>query len=171
LLTIAVLVTSTSPQLQSLFKTNKTAVQPATTNTFRTITNLAKLNTAIAQAKQQHRPILLYFHANWCLYCKEYDSIFTNQEIQQQLHGFVLLQIDLSKKTSGKQAIMQHYKVFGLPTLLFFNSSGNEQKDFRLAESMSLADFKQHLSKLIASITMNNTKSTINLVSEKYPAP
>ena len=128
-----------------ILSTNNAPKEMAAQSTFEIINNLDNLTSTLAKIKPTGKPALLYFHANWCMYCKDLDTVFENLRIKGYLKQFTLLQVDLSDNTENGEKIMDKYQVFGLPAVLFFNIDGAERKDFRLSESLSFDEFKQHM--------------------------
>lgn len=121
-------------------------------DTFKIISNLDDLAATLASIKQQTgKPALLYFHANWCMYCQDLDLVFEKLKTKGYVKQFTLLQVNLSDNTEQGETIMAKYKVFGLPAVLFFNLDGVERRDFRLTEGLSFKEFKEHL-KMVSQI-------------------
>ncbi|WP_434665818.1 protein-disulfide reductase DsbD [Klebsiella sp. B345] len=111
---------------------------------FTRISNVAELDQALAQAKG--KPVMLDLYADWCVACKEFEKyIFSAAEVQQALKGTVLLQIDVTKNSADDVALLKHLQVLGLPTILFFNTRGEEQPAQRVTGFMDAAAFSAHL--------------------------
>lgn len=111
---------------------------------FTRISNVAELDQALAQAKG--KPVMLDLYADWCVACKEFEKYtFSAAEVQQALKGTVLLQIDVTKNSADDVALLKHLQVLGLPTILFFNTRGEEQPAQRVTGFMDAAAFSAHL--------------------------
>ncbi|MFO7885196.1 MAG: thioredoxin fold domain-containing protein [Desulfobacteraceae bacterium] len=69
----------------------------------------------IEQAEEQNKKILLYFHADWCSFCKKMDtSTFQDQTLVAYLtDNFIAIAVDSEKE----KKIASAYRVRGLPTL------------------------------------------------------
>ena len=61
------------------------------------------------------------------------------------LSDTVWVQIDLTAQNNNDIAFMQQYDVLGLPTILFFDSSGNELTQARVAGFMGGETFADHV--------------------------
>lgn len=87
---------------------------------------------AIAGAAEQKRPLLVDFTAAWCVACKELDlKTFSEPSVGKELGRFVAVKVDATNDDDPKvRAIMARYKVVGLPTVLLFDSQGQEAARF-----------------------------------------
>ena len=119
--------------------------KPNHSNSFQSMHTAADLTAALANAKQQGRPVILYFHANWCTYCKDLSQAFAALNADGYTKQFVLLELDLSNSTAESERIMASYKIFGLPAVLFFNKDGVEKKHARLSEALAVEALQQHI--------------------------
>ena len=111
---------------------------------FTQIKNVDELNSALAEAKG--KPVMLDLYADWCVACKEFEKYtFSSPDVQQALKGVVLLQVDVTKNSPQDVALLKHLQVLGLPTILFFNAEGQEQRERRVTGFMDAAAFSAHL--------------------------
>ncbi|WP_434637204.1 protein-disulfide reductase DsbD [Klebsiella sp. I138] len=111
---------------------------------FTRVSTVAELDRALAQAKG--KPVMLDLYADWCVACKEFEKYtFSTTEVQQALKDTVLLQIDVTKNSAEDVALLKHLKVLGLPTILFFNTQGEEQPAQRVTGFMDATAFSAHL--------------------------
>jgi len=111
------------------------------------IETLADLQIAITQANSQGKTVMLDLYADWCIACKEFEKYtFSDKSVQKALANSMLLQIDLTD-TGAKQniALMEHFSVFGLPSILFFNLEGKELSQQRVTGFMGAGEFSAHV--------------------------
>ncbi|MFO0550303.1 MAG: thioredoxin domain-containing protein [Polyangiaceae bacterium] len=89
------------------------------------VTNEAE---ARAEARDQHRPLVIEFFAEWCAACKEIrNKTFASADVQREGARFVALKLDVTDESApASTEMMQKYKVTGLPTVLVFDSTGKE---------------------------------------------
>lgn len=98
---------------------------------FRLVKGVDDVEKAIVEAAG--KPVMLDFYADWCVSCKELEHItFADDGVRNALSGFVLLQADVTANDEKDKELQSHYKIFGPPAILFFDSSGKELKNFRL---------------------------------------
>jgi thioredoxin:protein disulfide reductase len=96
----------------------------------------------IAKAKQEKRPIIIDFYADWCAACLELDEItFTKKSVIERSQNFIMLKVDATSPTDEIQALTSEYKVYGLPTILFIDSTGTVREDLTLTGFEEEADF------------------------------
>lgn len=113
---------------------------------FQPVKNLDELNAALASAKRQGRSVMLDFYADWCISCKIMErQTFSAPEVQAVLANTLLLQADISDLTDEGQAMLDHYGLFGLPSILFWSPAGEEQKEARVQGEMHAKEFRAHL--------------------------
>jgi thioredoxin:protein disulfide reductase len=83
-----------------------------------------ELDELILKSRQ---PVVVDFYADWCVACLELEKYtFTHENIRPLLDKFTLIKIDVSEHNQNNQELMQRFNVFGPPSLIFFNSKGQE---------------------------------------------
>ena len=117
------------------------------TQHFTQVSSLKELNATIAQANAQGKTVMVDLYADWCVACKEFEEYtFPEKSVQAALANSVLLQIDLTE-TSAEQnvTLMEHFNVFGLPSILFFDLNGKELSQQRVTGFMGANEFSAHI--------------------------
>jgi Thiol:disulfide interchange protein len=100
----------------------------------------------LTQAQRDGMPVILDFYADWCISCKVMErNVFSAPEVQDAMADYRLLQVDVTENTASDQALLDRYGLFGPPTLLFFDASGEELADARILGEMDRDEFLQHL--------------------------
>ena len=108
---------------QSTFKTESQSL--TVENQFIKINTLSELKRQLQQAKQEHKVVFAEFSANWCGDCKNMDSkVFNQPQITKAMTGLVNIKIDISDKSKEVEVIKKAYAIYGIPTMLFFDSNG-----------------------------------------------
>jgi thiol:disulfide interchange protein DsbD len=109
---------------------------------FETIKSVDDLNKRVAAATAAGRPVMLDFYADWCTSCKEMERYtFSDKTVQAALSNAVLLHADVTKNDPADQLLLQHFGIFGPPTIAFYGPDGEERRNFRVVGYMKAAEF------------------------------
>ncbi len=113
---------------------------------FKQIKGVADLQTALANAQQQRKPLMLDFYADWCVSCKEMEAYtFTDERVQTALKDVILIQADVTKNDDPDKQLLKKLGLFGPPAILFFTPDGLERRPYRVVGFMSAEKFSQHV--------------------------
>jgi thiol:disulfide interchange protein DsbD len=117
---------------------------------FSKVATLAELTSAVEKANAQGKTVMVDLYADWCVACKEFEEYtFNSPKVQQALNNTVLIQVDMSDFDSTNNAeFAQHYKVLGLPSILFFDQQGQELTQQRVTGFMDAEAFTSHLQRI-----------------------
>lgn len=78
------------------------------------------LDEAAAQAKQQHRLVLLYFYSTSCGYCEKMLASMTDESLQPLLKSFVIVEVNVDTSEMARRI-----GVTAVPTLVGLTSEGD----------------------------------------------
>ncbi|AQQ00061.1 protein-disulfide reductase DsbD [Pseudoalteromonas aliena] len=121
-------------------------------NEFKQVADLAELKEAVAQANDEGRMVMVDLYADWCVACKEFEHYtFPDAKVQSEFSHYQLIQIDLTESDNKTIELMEEYTVFGLPSILFFNTQGKELSTQRVTGFLNAEDFAKHLATVRAS--------------------
>ena len=131
---------SAAPMLVQSANGQAGAQNNATNNSDEHITTLAELDVITAANPK----ILVDLTADWCIECRIMDkNLFTNRPIQMQ--DWQLVRLDITETTADSKAILARYKLFGPPTLLYYQDGQLVQKQ---VGEIGRAEFEQTLTAL-----------------------
>jgi len=132
------------------FAANQQATQRQSEHlNFTQVTNLKDLKQ---QLSQSNTITMLDFYADWCVDCKKMEiTTFQDSEVIKAFSNKNALQLDMTANTAAHQALLKELQVFGPPTMLFFDSEGNEFRQNRLVGSITASELLIHLAKLNSS--------------------
>ncbi|RME60425.1 MAG: DUF255 domain-containing protein [Candidatus Dadabacteria bacterium] len=109
----------------------------------------AKIESAVAAAKERNSIIMVDLYADWCAACKEYElKTFADPRVKAKLKEIVLARIDFTEMNEVTDKIVKKFKVKGLPTILFLTPKGKEIPDTRLEGFVNADGFLAHLKKV-----------------------
>ncbi|HEX5357224.1 MAG TPA: thioredoxin family protein, partial [Aquabacterium sp.] len=134
------------PYLQSLAGAAPAASVRHSALPFERVRTVAELDAALAQAKTQGKPVMLDFYADWCTSCLEMEhETFSDPQVQARLRGAVLLQADVTVNTADDRALLQRFKLFGPPGIIFFDAQGQERTAAQVVGFQKPQDFLRSL--------------------------
>lgn len=116
---------------------------------YKKVSSLAGLKQEIKIASENGQWVMLDFYADWCISCKEMESItFSKPEVRKALSQFVLLQADITANNADDKALLKAFQLIGPPAILFFDLSAQELESARVIGFQESAIFLQHLAQL-----------------------
>jgi thiol:disulfide interchange protein len=117
---------------------------------FKYVTTQAELQQKLTEAKQAGKPVMIEFFATWCSDCKHVDKdILSDAEIRQQLRQLTAIRVDVSERNPELYKMMETYHVLGVPTMIFYNTRGEQVTALQLGDTMT----KGNLQKALASLS------------------
>jgi thiol:disulfide interchange protein DsbD len=136
--------------LQPLSGLRSAAAPVAAPVAFTRVNSIPDLDRAVAGAAGT--PVMLDFYADWCVSCKEMERYtFSDPAVQKRLEGMVKLQADVTANSPQHQALLQRFRLFGPPGIIFFDREGRELRGVRVIGFQSAARFASVLDKVLAA--------------------
>lgn len=101
------------------------------------------------RARSAGKPVMIDFTAEWCVACKELDKkVFSTAEVREEATRFVTMKLDATDPDEKMEAIMARYSVMGLPTVLFFDSTGELLDNPRITGFVPAAQFREMMTRV-----------------------
>lgn len=109
---------------------------------FTIVKNLNDINHQLFLARTSGKPVILDFYADWCESCVAMDkNVFSQPSIIHSLNQFILLRADLSENSVADELMLKNYGVIAPPTVLFFNTKGQEINSHRIVGELDAQEF------------------------------
>ncbi|RMM33961.1 Thiol:disulfide interchange protein DsbD [Pseudomonas coronafaciens pv. oryzae] len=125
--------------------TNNSAVA-STSSQWQTVTTSAELDRVMQEAQSAGKPLLLDWYADWCISCKVIEhEVLPDPDVVAKLAGHSLIRFDMTDSTSEQRALLDRYKLFGPPALLFFAKNGEELSSVRIVGEIDAAGLIERL--------------------------
>ncbi|MFT0869792.1 protein-disulfide reductase DsbD [Pseudomonas sp. CAM1A] len=124
-------------------------IAAAKADAWQTVTTPAALDAALAEAKAAGQPVLLDWYADWCISCKVIEhEVLNAPQVQPQIGAFRLLRFDITESNAEQRALLDRYRLFGPPALMFFAANGIEMTTDRVIGEINAGDFAQVLTRV-----------------------
>ena len=79
-----------------------------------------------------NKPCLIDFYADWCAPCKQMDrTTFRNDNVAEHAKEFTMIKVNCTSPTPAVRKFMEQFKVVGMPTFVFIDSTGMELDQLR----------------------------------------
>ncbi|MBX8502645.1 protein-disulfide reductase DsbD [Pseudomonas lijiangensis] len=119
-----------------------------TSSQWQTITTSAELERALSEARNAAKPLLLDWYADWCISCKVIEhEVLPDPGVVEKLAGYSLIRFDMTDSNAEQRALLDRYKLFGPPALLFFSKSGEELENVRVIGEIDAPAFIERINR------------------------
>ena len=122
--------------------------RPTSESRWQTVTQASELERILEESKSAGQPVLVDWYADWCISCKVIEhQVLPDPKIVSRLGAFRLIRFDMTDSNAEQRALLDRYKLFGPPALLFFGKNGNELGNARVVGEIDVEAFAERLSR------------------------
>ncbi|MDI2593571.1 protein-disulfide reductase DsbD [Pseudomonas sp. N3-W] len=115
---------------------------------WQTVSTPADLDRVLGEARSAGTPLLLDWYADWCISCKVIErEVLHDANVVERLKGYRLIRFDITASNAEQRALLDRYKLFGPPALMFFGKDGVERTDVRVIGEINATDFAERVAK------------------------
>jgi len=91
------------------------------------------IEAGLVEFAQHHdRPLLLYFHADWCLNCIDLENVLANEFSDSIQTDWTAIRIDMTDSDKWEAPALSIFGVYGVPALAFMDRTGVIHKNLTL---------------------------------------
>jgi len=120
---------------------------------FTHVKTIEDVEKAVAAANAEGKTVMFDFFAVSCTACYEFEElVFPDPAVVAALSNSVLIQADVTANDAEDKALMKHFGVIGLPSILFFDKNGFEDKRLR---AIGFEDAEIFVQRIEAAFTAN----------------
>jgi thiol:disulfide interchange protein DsbD len=122
------------------------------TDIWHTVSTPAALDAQLDAARAAGQPLVLDWYADWCISCKVIErEVFAAPQIAPRLADYRLIRFDITDSNPEQRALLDRYKLFGPPAVLFFGPTGQELTEARVVGEIDARQFAERLNRAEAS--------------------
>src|SRR5690606_3060850 len=111
-----------------------------------TLSTPAALDAQLLAARAAGQPLMLDWYADWCISCKVIErEVFADPLIAPRLADYRLIRFDITDSNAEQRALLDRYKLFGPPAVLFFDGAGQEMNEIRVVGEITARQFTERL--------------------------
>ena len=81
-------------------------------------------DAALADARQENRPLLVFFRASWDVSSVEIEQIFIRPNVVDALNRLVTVRVDLTQANGAGEALLRSYDQVGVPSVVIVCPNG-----------------------------------------------
>jgi len=113
-----------------------------------TLSTPAALDAQLLAARTAGQPLMLDWYADWCISCKVIErEVFADPLIAPRLADYRLIRFDITDSNAEQRALLDRYKLFGPPAVLFFDGNGQEMDEIRVVGEITARQFTERLNR------------------------
>jgi len=106
----------------------------------------------LEQLVAEGKPVFFDFYADWCAPCKQLDRLtFSDDAVAERAASFTMVKVDCTAPDAATLALMESFRVSGMPTLIFLSKSGTELEELREIGFIAAEPFLSSMDKTLSA--------------------
>nr|WP_281410116.1 protein-disulfide reductase DsbD [Phyllobacterium myrsinacearum] len=111
----------------------------------RVVSTEAAFNEVLATSRQDGRPLLVFFTADWCTVCKSNERVLAEPSLAASLAAISIIKADVTANSADSRRLMKRFGVVGPPTMFLLDTSGEEVAGTRTIGAITAEGFARRL--------------------------
>lgn len=137
--------------LQPLGRNSQPAENLSAGYSFQTVTTVKALLAQLEMARKSGKAAMIDVYADWCISCKVMErNVFPEAIAKVSPGNWHFIKFDITANTPEQLIWLNNYQLFGPPSLLFFNTYGQERSELRSLGEITSSELQKKLNQTLS---------------------